>query len=345
MRIFVSAGAPSATAGRKARRATRRNGHLGLGHVGERRRHLHRGSRGEGDRHRRLPLPGMECLRRRSPPATASGSARRVNSRLRSCSTSSRLHEASGLAQVDADGWFDTGDIAWTPTATSASPAAPRFIIIRGGENIRSSGRGTCCSSTLGRHRRHRRLPRRPPRLVRLRLRHPRGATALNFEEMVAWKEQKMAVRTSRTARVVEDVPRTPLGQDQKFKLRDAWPGLGLGRPVFLKPIADRRNQEFFMDYQDILCEVRPGACPHHHQPADKLQRLPRRDRRADPRLPDGGLGSLDLGNRADRRQRQGSAPAATSPRPRTTASTATAAPSACRSTVTEPHPRRVRSR
>jgi cyclohexanecarboxylate-CoA ligase len=170
------------------------------------------------------PLPGME-VRVVDPVGHRVGVGEEGQLQVRGCSNFVGYMKRPGLAHVDPDGWFDTGDIARMDADGYIRIAGrSKDIIIRGGENIPVvevedmlfKHPSVATVAIVGYP--DARLGERACAYVILRP----GAT-LSFEEMVAYcKEQKMAVQyIPERLEVVEDVPRTPSGKIQKFKLRD----------------------------------------------------------------------------------------------------------------------------
>lgn len=170
------------------------------------------------------PLPGME-VRVVDPLGNAMGIGDEGQLQVRGCSNFVGYMKRPGLAQVDADGWFDTGDIARVDADGYIRIAGrSKDIIIRGGENIpvvevedmlfKHPAVATVAIVGFPDDR----LGERACAYVVLR-----PGASLSFAEMVAYlKEQKMAVQyIPERLEVVEDVPRTPSGKIQKFKLRE----------------------------------------------------------------------------------------------------------------------------
>jgi len=170
------------------------------------------------------PLPGME-VRVVDPAGHGVGVGEEGQLQVRGCSNFIGYMKRPGLAQVDADGWFDTGDIARMDADGYIRIAGrSKDIIIRGGENIPVvevedmlfKHPSVATVAIVGYP--DARLGERACAYV-----IPRPGATLSFEEMVAYlKEQKMAVQyIPERLEIVEDVPRTPSGKIQKFKLRD----------------------------------------------------------------------------------------------------------------------------
>ena len=176
------------------------------------------------------PLPGME-VRVVDPAGRPLGVGEEGQLQVRGCSNFVGYMKRPGLAAVDPDGWFDTGDIARIDADGYIRIAGrSKDIIIRGGENIPVvevedmlfKHPAVATVAIVGYP--DARLGERACAYVILRP----GAT-LSFEEMVAYlKEQKTAMQyIPERLEVVEDVPRTPSGKIQKFKLRDMAKGSG----------------------------------------------------------------------------------------------------------------------
>jgi cyclohexanecarboxylate-CoA ligase len=170
------------------------------------------------------PLPGME-LRivdgegRRLPPG-AEGSLQ-----VRGCSNFAGYLKRPDLDPTDPDGWFDTGDLARMDADGYIRIAGrSKDIIIRGGENIPVVE----VEGLLYRHPAvaevavvgypDARLGERACAYVRLR----EGAS-LSMAEMVAHLEAQKMARQYMPERleIVAELPRTPSGKIQKFRLRE----------------------------------------------------------------------------------------------------------------------------
>ena len=170
------------------------------------------------------PLPGME-VRVVDPTGRPMAVGEEGQLQVRGCSNFVGYMKRPGLAAVDPDGWFDTGDIARMDADGYIRIAGrSKDIIIRGGENIPVVE----VEDMLFKHPAvatvaivgfpDERLGERACAYVILR-----PGASMTLPEMVAYlKEQKMAVQyIPERLEVVEDVPRTPSGKIQKFKLRD----------------------------------------------------------------------------------------------------------------------------
>jgi cyclohexanecarboxylate-CoA ligase len=169
-------------------------------------------------------LPGMEV---RIVDANGKVAAPEAEGRLlvRGCSNFIGYWKRPELANIDADGWFDTGDIARMDAKGYIRIAGrSKDIIIRGGENIPVVE----VEGLLFRHPAvagvavvgypDRRLGEKACAFVSLR-----PGASLGFEEMVSFlKDQQMAAQyIPERLEIVDDLPRTPSGKIQKFKLRE----------------------------------------------------------------------------------------------------------------------------
>ncbi len=170
------------------------------------------------------PLPGMAVrvvdLSGQPVPAGEEGMLQ-----VRGCSNFVGYLKRPGLAQVDRDGWFDTGDIARMDADGYIRIAGrSKDIIIRGGENIPVVE----VENLLFKHPAvsavaivgfpDARLGERACAFV-----IPRVGQSLSFEEMVDYlKAQKMAMQyIPERLEVVDVLPQTPSGKIQKFRLRE----------------------------------------------------------------------------------------------------------------------------
>ncbi len=170
------------------------------------------------------PLPGMEVrVVDAAGKVVPAGDAGRVQ--VRGCSNFVGYLKRPSLAQVDAQGWFETGDIARMDADGYIRIAGrAKDIIIRGGENIPVYE----VEELLFRHPAvaavavvgypDERLGERACAFV-----VPRKDASLSLTEMVAYlKAQKMAVQyIPERLEIVTELPRTPSGKIQKFKLRE----------------------------------------------------------------------------------------------------------------------------
>jgi cyclohexanecarboxylate-CoA ligase len=175
-------------------------------------------------------LPGMEVR-----VVDAEGRTARADEEgrllVRGCSNFIGYWKRPELAGIDAEGWFDTGDIARMDTHGYIRIAGrSKDLIIRGGENIPVVE----VEGLLFKHPAvagvaivgypDPRFGERACAFVVLR-----DGRTFDFGEMVAFlKEQKMAVQyIPERLEIVDDLPRTPSGKIQKFKLRQAAAGAG----------------------------------------------------------------------------------------------------------------------
>ena len=144
---------------------------------------------------------------------------------MRGCSNFIGYLKRPGLAQIDAEGWFETGDIARMDADGYIRIAGrAKDIIIRGGENIPVyeveellfKHPAVAAVAVVGYP--DERLGERACAFV-----VPRKDASLSFQEMVDFlKAQKMAVQyIPERLEIVAELPRTPSGKIQKFKLRE----------------------------------------------------------------------------------------------------------------------------
>jgi len=144
---------------------------------------------------------------------------------VRGCSNFVGYLKRPGLAQVDEEGWFDTGDIAQMDADGYIRIAGgSKDIIIRGGENIPVfevedlllKHPSVATVAVVGYP--DSRLGERACAYVSLR-----PGSSLTFDEMVAHlKSQEMAVQyIPERLEVLSNLPRTPSGKSEKFKLRE----------------------------------------------------------------------------------------------------------------------------
>jgi cyclohexanecarboxylate-CoA ligase len=170
-------------------------------------------------------LPGMEVrivdVEGKTLPSGAEGQLQ-----VRGCSNFVGYLKRPELDNTNAEGWFDTGDIARMDEDGYIRIAGrSKDIIIRGGENIPVVE----IEGILFKHPKiagvaivgypDERLGERACAYVTLK-----DGAALTFEEMTSFlKDQKMAVQyIPERLEIVEELPRTPSGKIQKFKLREA---------------------------------------------------------------------------------------------------------------------------
>jgi cyclohexanecarboxylate-CoA ligase len=228
LRIFLAAGAPIPRV--LVRRATDNLGATivsGLGHDRERRRHRHpaRGpARRRPSRPTAPPCPAWRCGSS-TPRQAAAG-------RRGGAPAGARLLQLRRLPQatrarrrsMPTAGSTPATSPASTRTATSASPGAPRTSSSAAARTSRSSRSRGCSTSTrpwqdvaiVGMP--DERLGERACAFVVLR-----EGQSLTFEQMTAYlAEQKMARQyIPERLEIVTDLPRTPSGKVQKFKLRE----------------------------------------------------------------------------------------------------------------------------
>lgn len=170
------------------------------------------------------PLPGME-LRVVDAAGRAVPVGEEGRLQVRGCSNFVGYLKRPDLDTTDAEGWFDTGDLARMDADGYIRIAGrTKDIIIRGGENIPVVE----VEGLLFRHPAvaevaivgypDARLGERACAFVRLR----EGAS-LSFAEMVAHLEAQRMARQYIPERleIVEELPRTPSGKIQKFRLRE----------------------------------------------------------------------------------------------------------------------------
>lgn len=175
-------------------------------------------------------LPGME-VRVVDANRRAVGVGEEGHLQARGCSNFVGYLKRPELGGTDAEGWFDTGDLArMDAEGYIRISGRSKDIIIRGGENIPVVE----VENLLFRHPAisgvaivgypDPRLGERACAFITLR----EGAS-LAFEEMVRYlKAQKMAAPyIPERLEVVRELPRTPSGKIQKFKLRELARGGG----------------------------------------------------------------------------------------------------------------------
>ena len=203
-----------------------RRGAVGLGNVGKRSRHHHasRTLRGQVTTTDGCPLPGME-VRVVDPAGVVVPSGEEGRLQVRGCSNFIGYRKRPGLAQIDAEGWFETGDIVRMDADGYIRIAGrAKDIIIRGGENIPVyeveellfKHPSVAAVAVVGYP--DERLGERACAFV-----IPRKDASLCAREMVDYlKAQKMAVQyIPERLEIVAELPRTPSGKIQKFKLRE----------------------------------------------------------------------------------------------------------------------------
>lgn len=135
------------------------------------------------------------------------------------------------LNGVDADGWFDTGDVATVDAAGYIRiTGRSKDVVIRGGENIPVveienllyQHPAVSVVAVVGYP--DKRLGERVCAFVTVK----EGAS-FTFEDMVAYLESRQVARQYFPERleIAEELPRTPSGKLQKFKLRTAAKAFG----------------------------------------------------------------------------------------------------------------------
>jgi cyclohexanecarboxylate-CoA ligase len=170
-------------------------------------------------------LPGMEVkvVGQEGQPVAPGEEGRLM---VRGCSNFAGYHKRPELGQYDEEGWFDTGDIArMDGQGYIRICGRAKDIIMRGGENIpvvEVEGllyKHPAISGVAIVGYPDRRLGERACAFITLR----EGAS-LTFEEMTDFlKAQKMAIQyIPERMEIVKELPRTPSGKVQKFKLREA---------------------------------------------------------------------------------------------------------------------------
>ena len=169
-------------------------------------------------------LPGMEVAVF-DPMGTPVAAGEEGQLKVRGCSNFAGYLKRPELDNTDAEGWFDTGDLARMDEAGYIRIAGrSKDIIIRGGENIPVVE----VEGLLYRHPAvaevavvgypDARLGERACAFVKLR----EGAT-FGFEEMAAYLGAQQMARQYIPERleIVPELPRTPSGKIQKFRLRE----------------------------------------------------------------------------------------------------------------------------
>ncbi|MCA0317732.1 MAG: AMP-binding protein [Proteobacteria bacterium] len=169
-------------------------------------------------------LPGME-VRVLDANGSVAPASEEGQLQVRGCSNFIGYLRRPELDPKDSDGWFDTGDLARMDAAGYIRIAGrSKDIIIRGGENIPVVE----VEGLLFRHPAvaavaivgypDERLGERACAFI-----VPREGQVLSFEAMAAYlADQKMAKQyIPERLEIVADLPRTPSGKIQKFKLRE----------------------------------------------------------------------------------------------------------------------------
>ncbi|HXZ02695.1 MAG TPA: cyclohexanecarboxylate-CoA ligase [Stellaceae bacterium] len=169
------------------------------------------------------PLPGME-VRVVDAKGRAVATGEEGYLQARGCSNFLGYFKRPELGGIDAEGWFDTGDLArMDAEGYIRISGRSKDIIIRGGENIpvveveNLLFRHPAISAVAIVGYPDPRLGERACAFVTLR-----DGASLSFEEMVRYLQaQKMATPyIPERLEVVAELPRTPSGKIQKFKLR-----------------------------------------------------------------------------------------------------------------------------
>ena len=153
----------------------------------------------------------------------ASGSEGQLQ--VRGCSNFVGYLKRPELDNTDADGWFDTGDLArMDGEGYIRISGRSKDIIIRGGENIPVvevegllfKHPAVAAVAVVGYP--DARLGERACAFVVLR-----DGSALSFDDMLAYLEAQQMARQYIPERleIVTELPRTPSGKIQKFKLRE----------------------------------------------------------------------------------------------------------------------------
>ena len=171
-----------------------------------------------------LPLPGIE-VRVRDAGGKVLGADEIGQLQVRGCSNFGGYLKRAHLNDTDAEGWFETGDLARIDEAGYIRiTGRSKDVIIRGGENIPVVE----VESLLYRHPAvaqaavvaypDARLGERACAVVVLK-----DGASLEFDAMVRFfKEQRIAVQyVPERLVVLEAMPATPSGKIQKFKLRE----------------------------------------------------------------------------------------------------------------------------
>jgi len=169
------------------------------------------------------PLEGMELRviddRQRPLPAGESG-----HLQVRGCSNFVGYLQRPQLYQVDADGWFATGDIARLDAdGYLRITGRSKDVVIRGGENVPVVE----IENLLFRHPAVREVAvvgRPDPRLGERCAAWvvPRGETPPTLAELTSYLESCGVSKTyyPEFLRVIDELPKTPSGKVQKFVLR-----------------------------------------------------------------------------------------------------------------------------
>ncbi len=170
------------------------------------------------------PLPGME-LKVVGDDNAALPAGRTGRLLVRGCSNFGGYLKRPQLNNTDADGWFDTGDLAFVDERGYVRiNGRSKDVIIRGGENIPVIE----VEALLYRHPAvaqaavvaypDERLGERACAVI-----VPKPGQTIDFDSMIAFlKEQKLARQyMPERLEVRESMPATPSGKIQKFRLRE----------------------------------------------------------------------------------------------------------------------------
>jgi len=178
------------------------------------------------------PLPGVE-IRVVDPDNVALPANEEGRLQARACSNFVGYLKRPELNGVDADGWFDTGDLARIDADGYVRiTGRAKDIIIRGGENIPVVE----VEQLLYRHPAIQELaivampdPRLGERCCAFVV--PKPGQQFSFAEMVRFLEEQRIARSYMPERleVVDAMPKTPSGKIQKFRLRDLAKGFAVG--------------------------------------------------------------------------------------------------------------------
>ena len=174
-------------------------------------------------------LPGME-VRVVDPQGDSRPAGEEGLLQVRGCSNFLGYFKRPGLANMSPEGWFDTGDLArMDADGYIRITGRSKDIIIRGGENIPVVE----IEGLLFKHPAVQtvaivgypdaRMGERACAFVTLR----EGST-LTFQDMVTFlKDQKVAMQyIPERLEILAELPKTPSGKVQKFRLRDVARGL-----------------------------------------------------------------------------------------------------------------------
>lgn len=176
------------------------------------------------------PLPGVE-IRVVDPNGIVLPPGEEGQLQARACSNFVGYLKRPELNGIDADGWFDSGDLARIDTEGYVRiTGRSKDIIIRGGENIPVVE----IEQLLYRHPAVQELaivampdPRLGERCCAFVV--TKGGATLDFSEMTRFLEEQRIARSYLPERleVVAEMPKTPSGKIQKFRLRELARALG----------------------------------------------------------------------------------------------------------------------